>query len=565
MKNIIKTPGIIAIFLIFLFGCSEEFLDRPAQGNLDATTLSNQAGVEGNLIAAYSYLDGQGSSGGTTSALSNWVYGSVASDDAYKGSEPGDNQESTDIEMYQWSASSADGGVNTRWTSLYDAISRTNAAINLLLAVEGISQEDQDRIMGEALFLRAFYHFELWKLFKNIPYYTEVDVDFRKTNVGVDVVPLLLADINAAINLLPLSQSAIGRSTQWTAKAFKGKIQVYAEDWAGALTTLTDVYNNGPYGLEDNYHYVFDALRNNGPESVLVYQASVNDGSSGGQNGNHPDRLNFPHGGSPFGCCGFHQASQNLVNAHKVDANGLPFLDGTWNDADVVLGDAVDPRLDWTVGRDDVPFLDWGLHAPGWIRDRAWAGPYSVKKTVYEQGAGVASAVGWAPYQMHSMNRHLLRYADVMLLLAEAEIHAGSLETARTLINDIRTRAAVGAQGPDGGTMVVPIDDASITWATYDIGTYPAAGWDAAYAMLALKFERRIELGMEGHRLFDLKRWGDAITVLNAYLAVESTKRAYLGSAFAFEERHMAYPLPTVQIDLSVVDGERRLVQNPGW
>ncbi len=565
MKNIIKTPGIIAIFLIFLFGCSEEFLDRPAQGNLDATTLSNQAGVEGNLIAAYSYLDGQGSSGGTTSALSNWVYGSVASDDAYKGSEPGDNQESTDIEMYQWSASSADGGVNTRWTSLYDAISRTNAAINLLLAVEGISQEDQDRIMGEALFLRAFYHFELWKLFKNIPYYTEVDVDFRKTNVGVDVVPLLLADINAAINLLPLSQSAIGRSTQWTAKAFKGKIQVYAEDWAGALTTLTDVYNNGPYGLEDNYHYVFDALRNNGPESVLVYQASVNDGSSGGQNGNHPDRLNFPHGGSPFGCCGFHQASQNLVNAHKVDANGLPFLDGTWNDADVVLGDAVDPRLDWTVGRDDVPFLDWGLHAPGWIRDRAWAGPYSVKKTVYEQGAGVASAVGWAPYQMHSMNRHLLRYADVMLLLAEAEIHAGSLETARTLINDIRTRAAVGAQGPDGGTMVVPIDDASITWATYDIGTYPAAGWDAAYAMLALKFERRIELGMEGHRLFDLKRWGDAITVLNAYLAVESTKRAYLGSAFAFEERHMAYPLPTVQIDLSVVDGEQRLVQNPGW
>ena len=259
----------------------------------------------------------------------------------------------------------------------------------------------------------------------------------------------------------------------------KGKFQVFADDWPGALITLGDVVGAGPYGLEDNYHYVFDALRNNGPESVLVYQASVNDGSSGGQNGNHPDRLNFPHGGSPFGCCGFHQASQNLVNAHKVDVNGLPFLDDTWNDADVVIGDAVDPRLDWTVGRDDVPFLDWGLHAPGWIRDRAYSGPYSVKKTVYEQGAGVASAVGWAPYQMHSMNRHLLRFADVMLLLAEAEIHAGSLENARTLINDIRTRAAVGAQGPDGGAMVVPINDASITWATYDIGTYPAAGWKA--------------------------------------------------------------------------------------
>ncbi|RLD95355.1 MAG: RagB/SusD family nutrient uptake outer membrane protein [Bacteroidetes bacterium] len=565
MKNIIKSTGIIAVFLIMLFGCSEDFLDRPAQGNLDATTLSNQSGVEGNLIAAYSYLDGQASSGGIVSATSNWVFGSVASDDAYKGSEPGDNQTSTDIEMYQWSASSADGGMNEKWSGHYDAISRVNATINLLLTVEGISQADQDRIRGEALFLRAFYHFELWKTFVNIPYYTEVDVDFRKTNVGVDPLPLILADIDAAINLLPLEQGAVGRVDEWTAKAFKGKVQVYAEDWAGALITLGDVVGAGPYSLEDNYHYVFDALRNNGPETVLAYQASVNDGSSGGQNGNHPDRLNFPHGGSPFGCCGFHQASQNLVNAHKVDVNGLPFLDGTWNDADVVIGDAVDPRLDWTVGRDDVPFLDWGLHAPGWIRDRAWAGPYSVKKTVYEQGAGVASAVGWAPYQMHSMNRHLLRYADVMLLLAEAEIHAGSLDNARDLINEIRTRAAQGAQGPDGGAMVVPIDDASITWATYDIGTYPPAGWDADYAMRALKFERRIELGMEGHRLFDLRRWGDAITVLNDYLAVESTKRAYLGSAFEFEARHMAYPLPTIQIDLSVVDGEQRLVQNPGW
>ena len=565
MKNIIKSTGIIAIFLIMLFGCSEDFLDRPAQGNLDATTLSNQAGVEGNLIAAYSYLDGQASAGGIVSATSNWIFGSAASDDAYKGSEPGDGQGGADIEMYQWSASSADGEFNGKWSGHYDAVSRANAAINLLLAVEGISQDDQDRIKGEALFLRAFYHFELWKTFVNIPYYTEVDVDFRKTNVGVDPLPLILADINAAINLLPLTQGAVGRANQWVAKALKGKIQVFAEDWPGALSTLTDVVNNGPYALEDNYHYVFDALRNNGPETVLAYQASVNDGSGGGQNGNHPDRLNFPHGGSPFGCCGFHQPSQNLVNAHKVDANGLPFLDDTWNNTDVGPGDVLDPRVDWTVGRDDVPFMDWGLHAPGWIRDRPYSGPFSVKKTVYEQGSGAGSAVGWAPYQMHSMNRHLLRFADVMLLLAEAEIHAGSLDNARTLINDIRTRAAVGAQGPDGGAMVVPIDDPSITWATYDIGTYPAAGWDATYAMLALKFERRIELAVEGHRLFDLRRWGDAITVLNAYLAVESTKRAYLGSAFAFEARHMAYPLPTTQINLSVVDGEQRLVQNPGW
>jgi hypothetical protein len=564
MKNMIKTPSIIAILLLMLFGCSDEFLNRPAQGNLDAVTLANQSGVEGNLIATYSYLDGQASSGGIVSATSNWVFGSVASDDAYKGSEPGDNQTTTDIEMYQWSTGNADGGMNEKWSGHYDAISRANATINLLLSVEGISQSDQDRIMGEALFLRAFFHFELWKTFKNIPYYTEEDVDFRKTNVGVDPVPLILQDLNDAINLLPLSQSAPGRVNQWTAKALKGKVQVYNEDWGGALTTLRDVVDNGPYDLEDNFHNVFDVAHNNGPETVLAYQASVNDGSSGGENGNHPDRLNFPHSGSPFGCCGFHQTSYNLVNAFKVDANGLPFLDGSWNDVNVAPGDVVDPRLDWTAGRDDVPFLDWGLHAPGWIRDRAWAGPFSAKKTVYEQAAGAASAVGWAPYQLNSLNRHLLRYADVMLLLAEAEIMAGSTENARLLINEIRTRAAKGAQGPVGGPVVVPIDDASITWATYDVQPYPADGWDAI-ALDALKMERRLELGMEGHRLFDLRRWGDAITVLNDYLAVESTRIPYLAAAFEFEERHMAYPLPIRQIELSVVEGESRLVQNPGW
>jgi len=567
MKNTIKTTGIIAIFLTMLFACSEDFLNRPAQGNLDATTLANQSGVEGNLIAAYSYLDGQGSSGGIVSATSNWVFGSVASDDAYKGSEPGDNQTTTDIEMYQWSTGNADAGFNEKWSGHYDAISRCNATLNLLYTVEGISQADQDRIKGEALFLRAFFHFELWKTFKNIPYYTEEDIDFRKSNVGVDAGSLILADLEEAINLLPVTQAQVARINQWTAKAFKGKVQVYMEDWGGALTTLRDVVDNGPFALEANYHNVFDVAHNNGPETVLAYQASVNDGTGGGENGNNPDRLNFPHSGSPFGCCGFHQASYNLVNAFKVDANGLPLLDGSWNDAEIAPGDVVDPRLDWTVGRDGVPFLDWGTHEAGWIRDRAWAGPYSIKKTVYEAAAGAASAVGWAPYQLNSLNRHLLRFADVMLLLAEAEIMApgGDLENARDLINQIRARAANSAQGPVGGPVVVPMNDASITWATYDVQPYPAAGWDAAYALQALKMERRLELGMEGHRLFDLRRWDDAITVLNDYLAVESTRIPYLGAAFTFEERHMAYPLPITQIELSVVDGEQRLVQNPGW
>jgi hypothetical protein len=570
MKNKIKIIGIVALVAGTLFACKDTFLDKPAQGNLDANTLANQTGVEGSLIAAYSMLDGWGNYGGWGGASSNWIFGSVSSDDAYKGSEPGDQQAASDVEFYQWTTGAADDYLNDKWGVSYDGINRANATISLLATVEGISDDDQKRIKAEALVLRAHYHFEAWKMWKNIPYYTEADVDFRKTNVGTDAIPLIIADLDAAIGLLPESQSQIGRVTSWTAKALKGRVQVYAGDFAGAKTTLRDVVDNGPYALEENFHYAFAQQHNNGPETILAYQASVNDGNPNGENGNRSDRLNFPHSGSPLGCCGFHQPSQNLVNAFKVDANGLPFLDGSWNNADLTAADPVDPRLDWTVGRDGVAFLDWGVHASGWIRDRAWAGPYSPKKTIYEKGSGAGSAVGWSQYQLHSMNLHLLRYADVMLLLAECEIEAGSIDNARTLINEIRARAAMGAQGPDGGDVVVPIDDASITWATYDVGQYPATGWDKAYATKALKMERRLELAMEGHRLFDLRRWNEAESTINAYLAVEKTKRNYLTAAEAFAARHALYPIPSVQIALSEIIGEngapeQRLVQNTGW
>jgi hypothetical protein len=351
---------------------------------------------------------------------------------------------------------------------------------------------------------------------------------------------------------------------RWVAKALKGKVQVFQEDWAGAVTTLSDVVDNGPYALEENFHYAWEATHDNGLETVLAYQATTNDGNPDGANANDPTRLNFPHSGSPFGCCGFHQPSQNMVNVFKVDGNGLPYLDGTWNDADLTASDVVDPRLDWTVGRDGVPFLDWGDHTAGWIRDRAWAGPYSYKKFVYTQASGAASAVGWVPTQLHNMNLHLLRYADVMLLLAEADIHQNDLAEALDLINQIRVRAAQGAQGPNGGPVLVAIDDPGITWATYDVQPYPSFP-DATYAMNALKMERRVELAMEGHRLFDLVRWGDAIEVLNDYVAVEGPKRPYVAGSATVTEKHNAYPIPVTQINLSVVEGEKRLVQNSGW
>lgn len=566
MKNIFKYIGILLMVTLALAACKEEFLDGPAQGVLDSGTLGNEDGVEATLIAVYAMLDGYANFGGWGGAGSNWIFGSVASDDAYKGSEPGDQQPSTDVEFYQWSTGGADGYLNDKWRNVYDGINRANATLNLLKSVEGIPSATAQRIEGEARFLRAHYHFEAYKFWGNIPTYTEEDTDFRKANGGADAaLSFIISEIQASIGLLPASQSQVGRVNSWTAKAYLGRVLMFAKDFNGAKATLNDVVSGGPYALEDCFHDVFSAFNDNGPETVLAFQASSNDGDPGGSNANRNDRLNFPHGGSPFGCCGFHQPSQNLVNAFKVDANGLPFLDGSFNNSDVTAADAVDPRLDWSVGRDDVPFLDWGLHAPGWIRDRAWAGPYSPKKNIYEQGSGVGSAVGWASYQLHSMNLHLLRYADVLLMLAEAEVETGGLERARELVNMIRTRAAACAQGADGVSVATTIDDPAITWANYQIGTYDAPWTDQATAREAVRMERRLELAMEGHRFFDLRRWGTFKEVLNDYISVERTKRNYLTGASTVEDRHLWYPLPTLQIELSSVDGADRLTQNPGW
>ncbi len=566
------------------YGC-KDFLAGAPQGTLDEETLANRAGVEGTLIAAYRVLDWNSGVGGDWgTAASNWVWGSVTSDDAYKGSEASDQPNITDIELYNWTTGAAESYLNDKWRGSYEGVVRSNATLRLLNKVVAdkpaeIPQADQDGIRGEALFLRAHYHFEAWRMWGNVPYYTEDDTDFRKTNVGVDVIGNILTDLDQAIGLLPATprNGDAGRATSWTAKAYKGRVQIYAGDYPGALTTLGDVRSSGPYALEQDFSRVWTGFQqwSNQRETILAYQASSNDGEPSGNNANYGERLNFPHSGSPFGCCGFHQPSQNLVNFFAVDLSGLPLAltDPNWNarntnlDATASAILRLDPRLDWTVGRDGVPYKDWGQHAPGWIRAPAFGGPYSPKKTAYEQGSGAVSNVGWVNTQLSSMNIHIYRYADLLLLLAEANVEAGSLGEACTIVNQIRARAGVAAQGPgtSASNMAVPINDASITWADYEIGQYPCPFSDQAYGRTAVRYERVLELAMEGQRFFDLRRWGIAEQVLNAYVAVESGRRTFLAGASAYTSRHNLFPIPPVQIELSKVEGQGMLQQNPGW
>jgi len=610
MASVIAAAGIT-------YAC-KGFLDTPAQGTVDEQTLATRTGVEGTLVAAYRSLDCSSSSAGSWGcAASNWVWGSVTSDDSYKGSNLGDQQPINDIEEFYWSLGTADDYLNQKWSQAYEGVSRANATLRLLEKVRAQSPLEIDSlnaagIRGEALFLRAHYHFEAYRMWGKVPYYFENDADFRKPNdlTPDSVAGLVLADLDTAIKYLPVSPRGgdKGRATKWAAKAYKGRVQVYRGDFAGAITTLTEVRNTGPYALETSFDHVWTGrpAYRNGPETILVFEASARDGEPGGWNSNWGERLNFPHSGSHFGCCGFHQPSFNLVNFYQVDASGLPLaLAGSaWNspvpDSNFAGGilRPVDPRIDWTVGRDKVPYKDWGLHNRGWIRDASYSGPYSPKKNMHEaeDTATAENNVGWQATQTNNVPMHIFRYADMLLLLAEAEVEAGGaagLVTAHDIVNEIRARAGQTAQGcgtadtaltnvypgctdtlpspsPWAG-MAVPMDAASPTldtlttpWARYRIGLYPAFASQAA-ARQAVRYERRLELAMEGQRFFDLRRWGDADTVIANYVNSEKVRIPYLAQAAAYGPRNRYYPIPTVQIELSKVGTALRLVQNPGW
>jgi len=629
--NMLLIGTAIATLAVGVASACKDFLNTAPQGVLNEDALATPDGVEGLLIAAYRDLDCNNSSVGAWGcAASNWVWGSVPSGDAHKGSNLGDQAPIFEIETYLWSAGDVQDYLNQKWSQVYDGIARANATIRLLnkvIAAGGLDSGSVQAhgIRGEAIFLRAHYHFEAYRLWENIPYYTENNTDFKSSNQNVQVIDSIVTDLNTAEKLLAAGprNGDVGRASAWTARAYKGRVYAYAAAknvayWDSAKATLDTVVNSKIYALETSFDHVWTAFTQyqNGPETILAYQASVRDGEPNGENSNFGERLNFPYAGSHFGCCGFHQPTFNLLDFFQVDANGLPLAetDPNWNNpaptAVIPTSDTgniwkgfnfiggnprpVDPRVDWTAGRDQVPYKDWGLHNRSWIRDASYSGPYSPKKNVQEDAANGENNVGWVPTQTNDVNIHIFRYADLLLLLAEADIATGNVDLARGFVNQIRARAGQTAQGcgintsdPNQAAAVADelnayptcagqtsmtvtlnqvgtIDSVTTPWAVYRIGTYATPWTDPVAALQAVKMERRLELAMEGQRFFDLRRWGDADTVVANYVAIEKNRIPYLAGA-SFGARNHLYPIPAIQIELSKVGSTDMLVQNPGW
>ncbi|WAC10252.1 RagB/SusD family nutrient uptake outer membrane protein [Dyadobacter pollutisoli] len=591
MKKSIQYMAVLCMMAGFLFlqACKDDFLDKPVQGALGDDVLANEKGIDGLLTGAYAALDGQGDftgGSGWESPPDNWVYGAIPGGDAHKGSDGGDQ---TPINAIATFASGADNGFfNTKWRALYEGVSRANTVLKVLALLEGVSAENKASIEGQARFLRAHYYFELKKMWNMVPWIDESTTDFNQPN-DKDIWPMIEADFKAAYETLPATHTLVGRANKWAAGAYLGKTYLYQKKFAEAATVFTQVINSGVTTNGLKYDLVsfkdnFDAATKNNAESVFAIQMVANDGTLDITNANQGGMLNFPYGtGAPFSCCGFFQPTQMLVNAYRTDATGLPYIEGANSHAvksDLGLTSAtaftpdagpLDPRLDWTVGRRDVPYHDWGLF-PGmnWVRDQPYGGPYAPKKNIHRQKTQdlYADLSSWAPG--NAINVLVIRFSDVLLMAAEAEANAGSLAKAEEYVNRVRARAAdktgwlykyIDNKNPLTGFSSTPA--ANYVVSPYPAGTLAAKGKDNV--LKAIYFERGIELAMEGHRFFDLVRWGIADTSLNSFFSYESKITTDLAGGKFTNGKNNYYPIPQFQIDMSVVDGAPKLKQNPGY
>lgn len=572
-KNIYMMLG--ATTLLFA-SCGKGFLEKFPQGELAEPQVENAKGIEGILIGAYGILNGNvsGTWGNYSSAPSQWLFGEVAADNAHKGSTSTDQPNMNMIEFH--TPNSSNDNLSQMWEVYYEGVLRANNTLRLLkvdqAGAKTISAARATQIEGEARVLRAHYYFYLWRVFKNLVFVDEnTTLDEAKVKPNKDdVLPKIIEDLKFGIENLPLTKinEEAGRMDQNIAKAYLGKVYLYQKKYPDALILFKEVMA-GKDILAMPFQNNFDVLTENGPEALLVSKHAINPNGSG-DNANVGDMLAGLNGNNPVGCCGFYQPTIDLVNAYKVDANGLPLLDGTFRlnpyKSDFGLVDTkadsaktkyqldvslrFDPRLDYTVGRRGVRYLDYGV-MPGdaWIRDVTNGGPFVGIKTMIPQSQFGSHTASGAAY-ITDLDVNIIRLADVVLMAAECEVEVGNLTGAMNYVNAIRKRAAnlpakKTANNSNAAVYVVK-----------PYLTFP----DPTYARKAVRFERRLELAMEGHRFYDLVRWGEAKAVLESYSSFEGgILPAYKGLNFKPENEY--FPIPQAQIDRS----GGALTQNNGY
>ncbi len=574
----------IIIAGIAMCGC-KKYLEYQPQGAVSASGLTSPTAVDGLATAAYA---GIANDWWDAPITSNWEWGSIRSDDAYKGGGGLNDQQQLDKyeQFYLVNASNngaGDFGFPGVWIRAYAAISRCNVALRALNSLTDAQMPTRKSRIGEMHFLRAHMFFLLKVLFNRIPWFDE-----NATDAQITLTPNTMSsdslwykiegDFQNAVTNCPTTQPGEpGRANQYSAKAYLAKALLYhaytqdagynvtgidANKMKQVVSLLNDVINSGLYALNSDFAFNFVDGHDNSPESVFAIQYSINDGTAIGGRLEMATSLNYFAGAPQYGCCAFHIPSQNLVNAFSTSSTGLPnfttFNNTALTDANLTpTGTFMDPRVDHTVGIQGHPFK-YNAAVPydhSWERDNGDYGGFGTMKEL--QLATCACFKKLGPFYGSSVNMDVIRYDDVLLMMAEAQIQLGNQAAALPLINQIRTRA--------GNSTGLLKNASGVNPSNYKIDIYKPgvniAAWDQPTAFKALQWERRMEFAMESPRFFDLVRWGIAGPTLNAYFAVEKTRHGFLANAQFTHGIHEYFPIPQEQI----VFTNGLYVQNPGY
>ena len=591
----------MALATLSMSSCGDSFLVLDPAGSVSEGTLTTAEGIDMVLTGAYSSLNNMNQTGWMGyAALSNYCFGDVAGADANKGSQSSDQSDFTAIEVYQFS--SANSYIAGKWAAVYEAVKRANNVIDMV-GKAGDKIANPDQIIGQAEFIKGVWMFEGIRMFgAAIPYVTLEDyqaaTDPQVSNVDesgnyVYIWSQVEADLKSAASKLPATWPAgqYGRATSWMAKAMLAKLYVYwsspfngknasANHWSDAKNLLDDIINNGvdakgqKYKLAEKYGDLFNNAGTSDwtGESVFDVQLTISGTQTDSNAAVYSPAIGTP-GALGLGGWGFYQPTYEFVNSFMVDDNGLPLANYTNHEPLTTipsgtpvtdLDTPVDPRLDFCAGRFGVPFLDYGIPTElnGWVRDYTNGGLQMNIKYQHRKadrgGTAVATAIG-----SNAANYHVIRFADILLMRAECAIQEGDLSTALTLINQVRARAANDfvENAAAGKVLEDKVNGKTVTGAAahYKIGLYTGFA-NATEATTALKREMRAEFGMEGHRWFDIARWGEAAAVLNAYRAYEGK---YFPGKFGneYNVNWVTYPIPFSTIQTAM----GRIVQNENW
>ena len=560
----LSVSSLFALSVAFCFTACDNFLNQDVpQGILSGDQVNDPQYIDNICISAYAVFI---SAEDVNSSFSMWNF-DVRSDDAYKGGiSENDGDVFHQLEISQ-GIMTTNWNINDMWVRLYNCLSRVNAAIAALEAMDD-SYELKAQRLGEMRFLRAYGHFLLKRLYKNIPFVMDPNMKqeeyhaLSNTQYTNDEGWQLIADdLTYAYSVLPPTQAEKGRPTQASAAGLLAKVYLYKayrqddpnshavteinkEDLEKVLLyTEEGIYTAGGYGLEDDFHNNFrpEPQYENGKESLWAMQYSTNDGTKLG-NCNWSYGLMVPGiEGVTDGGCDFYKPSQNIVNAFRTNAEGLPYIDN-FNDKDFdPATETADPRLWLTVGIPGFPYeFNPNLimsRTHNWSRSNGLYGYNVTLKHNVDPASGylIRSALWFGT----PMNRIVVRYADVLLMRAEALAQLGRNDEAIELVNRLRNRASRSLG------MLAGYDvnyGAKIRVKPYS---------DNSNALARVKMERRLELAMESERFFDLVRWGEAESTINKYYVEEANDCRIYTSAHFTANKNEYLPIPHEQIAAS--------------